>query len=108
MDDNGNIIENNIESKNEIKNEINDKEEKNNSINKDNIDINKIWNNNSKYKINYTHIFEYLKKRDESKYFNENEYWCNILLIPPEIEISDKISVLDLLSRYYDKSKKKN
>ena len=107
MDDNGNIIENNIESKNEIKNEINDIEEKNNSINKDNIDINKIWNNNSKYKINYTHIFEYLKKRDESKYFNENEYWCNILLIPPEIEISDKISVLDLLSRYYDKSKKK-
>ena len=99
-------IEDGKESKSEIKNESNDKEnQKENNVNKDKPDINKIWKNNSKYIIKYSKMFDYLKGRDRSEHINLNEYWCNILLFPPEIELSNKISILSLLSKYYDQRK---
>lgn len=91
--------ENNSEKKDE--NKI-----KNNSITKtESLIIDKIWEENySKYKINYTNILEYISKRNN---YNENEYWCNILLFPIKIEFSDKISTLSQLYNNYNKNKKK-
>ena len=94
------------EEKKEYKNK-NEKKDKIILSNVANIDIDKIWNNNSKYKIKYTVVLEFLKRREEQKYNNENEYWCNILLVPPDIELSNKISVLNLLALYYYKNRKK-
>ena len=68
--------------------------------------IDKIWEeNNSKYKINYTRLLEHINKRNN---YNENEYWCNILLFPIKIEFSDKISTLSQLCNNYNKNKKKD
>ena len=74
---------------------------KNNTIN-----INEIWNDNSKYKLKYTNLLELIKSRDKKQYYNENEYFCNILLMPMKIEFSNKMSTLNLLSLYYSKNKK--
>lgn len=97
---NNNIIN---EEKKQDKNENKDKIILSNA---DKIDIDKIWNNESKYKIKYTTVLEFLKRREEKKYYNENEYWCNILLLPPDIELSNKMSILNLLSLYYHKKRK--
>ena len=51
-------------------------------------------------------MIDYLKNRDKRKYYNTNEYWCNILLMPIEIEFFNKISILNLLSNYYQKNRK--
>ena len=95
--------QNEVQNKNKSPNKINeiDNETKGNSI-----DIDKIWDNNSKYKINYTKVFEFLKNRNKNKYLIENEYWCNILLMQSEIELSNKISILNLLCEYYQKNDK--
>ena len=96
---------------------INDNEEKNNNIiqentitinNSNNSNIDEIWNKNSKYKIKYTHLIKYLEKNDKKEFYNENEYWCNILLMPSNVEFSDKISILSLLCQYYQKKGKKD
>ena len=62
--------------------------------------------NDSKYKISYTKIFDYIKSREKDEYKYENEFFCNILLMPPKIELSDKISTLSLLCSSYSKNKK--
>ena len=62
--------------------------------------------NDSKYKISYTKIFDYIKSREKDEYKYENEFFCNILLMPPKIELSDKISTLNLLCSSYSKNKK--
>ena len=70
----------------------------------------KNYNNNrdiqENYKIKYAFMIDYLKNRDKRKYYNTNEYWCNILLMPTEIEFFNKISILNLLSNYYQKNRK--
>ena len=97
-------IESDLDNQNVIKNETNDKE-KNSFTTKGKIDMNEIWNNGAKYIIKYSKLLNFLKRRDNPKDFNINEYWCNIILIPPEIDLSNKISILNLLSKYYDKNK---
>ena len=105
-------INNNKEDIN--KNIINEENERDNDINKGkiiilkekNINVDEDLNNNSKYQIKYTHLLQYLKSRDKKKYFNENEYWCNILLFPQNIELSNKLSVINLLALYYSKNGK--
>ena len=96
---------------------INDNEEKNSNIIQENTiavkdnynsNIDEIWNKNSKYKIKYSHIIKYLQSKDKNEFYNENEYWCNILLMPSKIEFSNKISILSLLSKYYQKKGKKD
>ena len=92
--------------KSEISNKINQKEEKCKKTKGNSFDIDKIWDNNSKYKMNYTKLFEFLKSRDKDKYLIENVYWCNILLMQSEIELSNKISILNFLCNYYQKDNK--
>ena len=100
-------INNNKEEIN--KNIINEENEQDNDINKGNIliskekniNIDEDLNNNSKYKIKYTHLLQYLKSREKKKYFNENEYWRNILLFPQNIELSNKLSMITYLNIYY-------
>ena len=108
MEDTINDKENKIEKKSENieQNIINETEkeskyEKENSITeKDN--LNNIWKGNPKYKIKYNHLIEFIKsknKKDSSSY-NQNQFLCNILLIPSNIEISNKVAILNLLSLY--------
>ena len=96
--------------KNDGQNIINDKEEKKENINKNNNnlkskDSDKIWDSNPKYKIKYKHVIDFLKSRDKQKFYNINEYWCNLLLMPSEIDISTRISILNILSNIYQKNK---
>ena len=94
----GEILENKNQSK------INEKEENitNNTTEKEK-------NNTKKYKIKYGVMINFLKSedRDQKEYYNSNEYWCNILLMPTEIEFFNKISILNLLSKYYQKKRNK-
>ena len=100
--------ENKISSENEGQNIINDPEEINKKqkesslASKDNLNDD-IWKGNSKYKIKYTHIIEYIKSQDkkDNDSQNENQFLCNILFIPENIEVSNKIAILNLLSSYY-------
>ena len=89
-----------ISTENNSQNIINVPEEKENEkeIEKD--------DNDSKYQIKYTKILDYVKSRGNDKYNNENEFLCNILLMPSKIELSDKISTLSLLCNNYSKIKK--
>ena len=91
----------NIKEKDEIS-LINKIEMENNKIIPDNknIDVDELWDYNSKYKLNYAKFLEIIKK---GKYYdtNTNEYLCNLLLMPPKISLSDKISSLNLLSNFY-------
>ena len=100
MEDSINKKENDLEKNDESR-------IKNNSNSKNDSSIfDKIWEeNNSKYKINYTRLLEHINKRNN---YNENEYWCNILLFPIKIEFSDKISTLSQLCNNYNKNKKKD
>ena len=98
--------QNEEQNKSEISNKINQKEEKCKKTKGNSFDIDKIWDNNSKYKMNYTKLFEFLKSRDKDKYLIENVYWCNILLMQSEIELSNKISILNFLCNYYQKDNK--
>ena len=54
-----------------------------------------------KYKIKYADLLKIIKERDKKEKNFENEFYCNILLMPSQIEISDKISTLSLLSYCY-------
>lgn len=62
---------------------------------------------NLKNKIRYLELLNYISERDDKKYHNKNEFLCNILLIPSEIDISQKISTLSLLSYCYQENNKK-
>ena len=91
----------NINTIEDIKDDI--EKEKNEIIfeNKNkNINIDELWNNISIYKLNYTNILNIVKK-DKSDVYKTNEFLCNLLLMPQKIELSDKVSTLNLLSGYY-------
>ena len=91
----------NINTIEDIKDDI--EKEKNEIIfeNKNkNINIDELWNNISIYKLNYTNILNIVKK-DKSDVYKINEFLCNLLLMPQKIELSDKVSTLNLLSGYY-------
>ena len=60
----------------------------------------------SNYKIKYTKILDYVKSREDNKYNNQNEFFCNILLMPSKIELANKISTLSLLCNNYSKNRK--
>ena len=85
---NKNEEQNEEQNKNEEQNIINDNEEKSKNINKDNYiknnDIDLLWDKNPKYKINYKRIIDFLNSRNRTDCYNNNEYWCNILLMSSE------------------------
>ena len=60
----------------------------------------------SKCKLKYAAIIEKIRDKDIEKNYNKNEFSCNILLMPNNIELSDKISVLSLLSFCYQNNEK--
>ena len=62
--------------------------------------------NKPKTKLKYTEMLETIKNRDLDEYLCINEYECNFLLMPPEIDISNKIATLSLISYCYQKSNK--
>ena len=107
-----NIIDDNNKKENETisENIINDKEEKNKDIKQNmilekNNMIDDLWKPNSKYKIKYNNLIEYIQIRNKNnEEINMNHFFCNILLIPSNIELSDKISIFNFLSSYYNKS----
>ena len=63
-----------------------------------------IYNQNCKLK--YNELIEKMKKKDENKYYNKNEFYCNILLLPLNIDFSNKISILSLITYCYQENKK--
>ena len=71
----------------------------------DNIDNDKYTESS---KLKYNEIIEYIKQRDDNKYHNKNEFLCNILLMPLNIDFSNKISVLSLITYCYQENKKYN
>ena len=54
-----------------------------------------------KYKLNYNFLLKTIKPRLEPNIIYENGFFCNLLLIPSYIEISDKLSTLDCLINCY-------
>ena len=72
----------------------------------DDINENKIANNNINSTIRYREIIDYIKK-DEKKNYDKNAFLCNILLYTSDININDKLSSLSLLAYCY-KDKEKN
>ena len=90
----------------EIENKI-EKEKNEIIIDNKEINIDEIWEKNSKFKLNYTKILDSIKKRSNFT-TSSNEYLCNVLLMPQKIELSDKISSLNLLSAFYKKNRRNN
>ena len=62
--------------------------------------INKI-KNKLNYKIKYAELLKKIINRDDKEINYDNEFICNILLMPSQIELSDKISTLSMLSYCY-------
>ena len=77
------------------------------TIKQQKIDIDELWNKSSLYKLNYTNILNQIKKGHINTE-NTKEYFCNILLMPLKIDLSDKVSTLNLLSNYYKRRKNSN
>ena len=77
--------------------ENNSKEEKEDSI------MTNKYTDKFKYKLNYAELLSAIRERDE-KHRNNSEFFCNILLIPPDIELSDRISTLSMISYCYQLS----
>jgi hypothetical protein len=109
---NGNVL-NNLE--NEKNNFLSLKEE-----NKDNIienitkstkQIEKIEENevnySQKFTINYDFILGYINEKDKEKLNDQNEFFCNILLMPNEIEIKNKLETFYNLAKLYKKTGQK-
>ena len=55
----------------------------------------------SKYKIKYTKLLKLCRIRDKPEFHYENEFYCNLLLMPSVIDISDKLSTLSMISYCY-------
>ncbi len=108
------IVLNNEESENKkflsLKEENEDNLIENISKPKENIiDKNneKIFNEDSKYKLNYTYLFEYINPPSRKKLNDQNEYFLNLLSMPKEIELKNKVLILDNLIKLYKKTGQK-
>jgi len=108
------IVLNNEESENKkflsLKEENEDNLIENISKPKENIiDKNneKIFNEDSKYKLNYTYLFEYINHPSRKKLNDQNEYFLNLLSMPKEIDLKNKVLILDNLRKLYKKTGQK-
>ena len=57
-----------------------------------------------KSKLKYTELIDKIKNGYKKEFAYKNEYLCNILLMPPQIVLSNKISTLSLISYCYQES----
>ena len=55
----------------------------------------------TKYKLKYHSILDNLNSENSSNNINRNEFLCNILITPSNIELSNRLPCLSLLSYYY-------
>ena len=63
--------------------------------------------NEPNYKLDYKRIFEFIEKPNEQKINDQKELLSNLLLIPSDIDIQDKLKALYHLSKFYQKGNKK-
>ena len=73
--------------------------------NKDEINYN---NETSNYKLNYNYLFNYINSEDTGKVNDQNEFFCNLLLMPYEINVKDKLSTFYNLIKLYRKTSQKH
>jgi hypothetical protein len=73
--------------------------------NKDEINYN---NETPNYKLNYNYLFNYINSEDTGKVNDQNEFFCNLLLMPYEINIKDKLSTFYNLIKLYRKTSQKH
>ena len=64
-------------------------------------------NESPKYKISYTSVLSYINRPNKPKIDDQKELITNLLLIPSNINIKDKASVLNSLVNFYKKSGQK-
>ena len=74
----------------------------NNNDKKNNIIVQKTSN----YKLSYYSLLKNLNIRISKLYNKENEYYCNILLMPSTIQLSNKIPILHFLTNLYKENNK--
>ena len=67
----------------------------------------KIFNEDSKYKLNYTYLFEHINQPSRKKLNDQNEYFLNLLSMPKEIDLKNKVLILDNLRKLYKKTGQK-
>ena len=68
---------------------------------KENLNDNSFKENNFKLRIQYRTLIPKLIKRDTKEQCNKNEFLCNLLLMPLEIDLSFKISTYSLITYCY-------
>ena len=73
--------------------------------NKDEINYN---NETPNYKLNYNYLFNYINSEDTGKVNDQNEFFCNLLLMPYEINVKDKLSTFYNLIKLYRKTSQKH
>ena len=75
--------------------EYDSKEDKESSNNSD------FFQYRKKYKIKYAQILKNCIQKDRPEYNYENEFYCNLLLMPSIMDFSDKLSTLSMISYCY-------
>ena len=78
---------------------------KNNSILAKNEEI--IINEPVKFKLNYNYLIDYINTSREKNIDDQNEFFYNLLLIPSEIDLKNKLKTLSNLVSFYKKTKQK-
>ena len=67
----------------------------------ENLNHNNFKENNFKIRVKYRSLIPKLIKRDTKEQCNKNEFLCNLLLMPLEIDLSFKISTYSLITYCY-------
>ena len=67
------------------------------------------YNNESpKYKLSYNFLLNYINDKDKEKLNDQNEFFCNLLLMPSEISIKEKADTFFNLVKLYKKTGQKD
>ena len=67
------------------------------------------YNNESpKYKLSYNFLLNYINDKDKEKLNDQNEFFCNLLLMPSEISIKEKVDTFYSLLKLYNKTGQKD
>ena len=67
----------------------------------ENLNDNNIKENSFKLRVKYRTLIQKLIKKDTKEQCNKNEFLCNLLLMPLEIDLSFKISTYSLITYCY-------
>ena len=93
---------NNKRNKFSLKNENEDNLIENDSKEENEVSNKKeLFQDTLKYKIRYYQLLKILRDRDKPEVNYENEFYCNILLMPSVIDFGDRLSTLSMVSYCY-------